>query len=258
MIVICLEGCHGVGKTAICKEFSENGFEIFDEGFLDMPDYALHPQSLLMETTWVCHWFERVLKTAKANKDNKKLIYIADRSPFSAVFYSRRRGELLEPIIREQIQEVYEAAGIAVVTVHVSVMEEILWGRIQNRLKVEPERVKYDEDKREWMEKTLSFYNGFSWDCKVSNEDSPFDCMLSILKTLSSDSLKFRGLVRNHLKETLGSQMDNSKTPCKLQLSDFVELVETTQDIPSLPANMKLSLESSDLEDTMQDVALQL
>lgn len=32
---------------------------VLDEAFLDMPEYALHPQSLLMETTWVCSWCVR-------------------------------------------------------------------------------------------------------------------------------------------------------------------------------------------------------
>ena len=50
MIVLCLEGCHGVGKTELCRRFEQSGFEVLDEAFLDMPEYMLHPQSLLMET----------------------------------------------------------------------------------------------------------------------------------------------------------------------------------------------------------------
>lgn len=37
---------------------------MLDEAFLDMPEYALHPQSLLMETSWVVAWFMRLLKHA--------------------------------------------------------------------------------------------------------------------------------------------------------------------------------------------------
>ena len=120
-----------------------------------MPAYALHPQSLLMETTWVCQWFTRLLKkmteskAARGNKPGMEQVFIADRSPFSACFYSRRGGGLLDPVIREQIKEVREAAGIEVYTVYVNVEKEVLWDRIQNRLQDEPERKKYDEDKRE-------------------------------------------------------------------------------------------------------------
>lgn len=78
MIVVCLEGCHGTapypaqsgpgwplmapwacagsGKTELCTRFRDAGYMVLDEAFLDMPEYALHPQSLLMETTWVCTW----------------------------------------------------------------------------------------------------------------------------------------------------------------------------------------------------------
>jgi tRNA A37 threonylcarbamoyladenosine biosynthesis protein TsaE len=32
MIVICLEGCHGSGKTSLCKEFGARGYNVLDEG----------------------------------------------------------------------------------------------------------------------------------------------------------------------------------------------------------------------------------
>ena len=56
--------CAGSGKTELCKQFTEQGFWVLDEAFLDMPEYALHPQSLLMETSWVVNWFSRLLKHA--------------------------------------------------------------------------------------------------------------------------------------------------------------------------------------------------
>lgn len=36
--------------------------------------------------------------------------------------------------------------------------EELLWKRICERLKQEPERKKYNEDKKEWMQRTVQFY----------------------------------------------------------------------------------------------------
>ena len=46
MYVICLEGCHGSGKTKLCKQFSKNDFKVLDEAFIDMPEFSLHPQCL--------------------------------------------------------------------------------------------------------------------------------------------------------------------------------------------------------------------
>jgi hypothetical protein len=59
----------GSGKTELCKQFKDEKFWVLDEGFMDMPEYALHPQSLLMETSWVVNWFMRLLKHASEIKD---------------------------------------------------------------------------------------------------------------------------------------------------------------------------------------------
>ena len=58
----------GCGKTELCTLFEKAGYCVLDEAFLDMPAYALHPQSLLMETSWVVSWFTRLLKKASELK----------------------------------------------------------------------------------------------------------------------------------------------------------------------------------------------
>lgn len=175
VVVVSLEGCHGCGKTALCAEFAAQGYQVLDEAFLDMPSYALHPQSLLMETSWVCSWFERVLRIADQAKraptaDARRQVYIADRSPFSAVLYSAN-GKLLEPVIRAQMKEVQQFASVQFYNVHVQVDRGLLWQRITERLMVEPERVRYNEHKQEWMDHTLAFYNAFPWDLTVTNDE---------------------------------------------------------------------------------------
>lgn len=177
ILIICLEGCHGCGKTALSEEFEARGYRVLDEAFMDMPSYALPPQSLLMETSWVCSWFERVLRLASRVRHEKntaiaarQYVYIADRSPFSAVFYSRN-GRLLEPVIREQMREVQEFSNVQFYTVNINVEPELLWSRILARLEREPERIRFNEHKREWMEQTLAFYNTFQWDFEVQNDN---------------------------------------------------------------------------------------
>ncbi|KAF1332861.1 P-loop containing nucleoside triphosphate hydrolase, partial [Globisporangium splendens] len=175
LIIVSLEGCHGCGKTALCAEFEAQGYSVLDEAFMDMPSYALHPQSLLMETSWVCSWFERVLRLAsrvrkEKNPNFRKQVYIADRSPFSAVLYSSN-GHLLEPVIRAQMQEVEEQTNVQFYTVHISVEPELLWSRIIDRLEREPERVRFNEHKRSWMDETLAFYNSFKWDLTINNDE---------------------------------------------------------------------------------------
>merc|ERR1711934_838186 len=126
----------------------------------------------LMETMWICNWFKRVLQArAELDKQKKKTcdsdVLIADRSPYSAVFYSQN-GHLLEPVIREHIKEL-KKVGIEVITISVDVAQDVLWSRILKRLKKEPWREKYNEGEMSWMIKSKAFYDGFRWDCVISN-----------------------------------------------------------------------------------------
>lgn len=142
-------GCHGVGKTAIAEYFESSGFAVLDEGFLDAPPTLLHPQSLLLESTWVCAWFERLMNEIQARRKANKppAIMIADRSPLSAVFYTRSHGHLLEPLIRRYVEELREAAHVVILTAHVTVEAEALWRRINDRLEREPHRYELNEDR---------------------------------------------------------------------------------------------------------------
>jgi len=174
MLVLCLEGCHGSGKTQLLNSFESKGFEVLDEAFTDMPEYALHPQSLIMETAWMSNWFQRLLQKdyeCKQNPDGPKdPVFIADRSPFSAVLYGRRDGDVIKGLIQSLIAEVAEEADIHIVTVHVSTEKELLWSRIQERLVLEPVRGKYNEGSRDWFEKCYNFYHSeMPWDMSVAN-----------------------------------------------------------------------------------------
>lgn len=189
ILVICLEGCHGSGKTQLTRSFEEAGHVVLDEGFLDMPNTVLHPQSLLMESTWVCSWFRRLVDVALKNN---KLALIADRSPLSAVFYALRNGEVLEPMIRACIEEVREVFNIHIISVHLRTEPTLLWERIQARLLREPSRKAYREDKIEWMQEVLAFYDAMQWDYTVENNDVDItelrgELMASIAKTYEGD-----------------------------------------------------------------------
>ena len=138
-------------------------------------------------------WFQRLLhldQEFKARKiDTSKVVLVADRSPFSAVLYSKNNGQLLNDLIAAQIQEL-KAVDIHVLSCLVSVEEPVLWSRIQKRLEREPNRSLYNEDKREWMETVLSFYNGRDdWDLVIDNTSSTVaescERVLAMLKDLT-------------------------------------------------------------------------
>lgn len=196
---IALEGVHGSGKTTILNHFKEAGFATLDEGFLDMPVVpSLHPQTLTMESNWVNCWFQRLLRKISESDDDQQVL-ITDRSPFSAVFYTRNgMGKLLEPLIRAQIEEL-KSLGIEIYTVYLKVDAEVLWGRIRSRLESEPERLALKEHRREWMEEVKSFYDGFAWDLVCDNNDREqalTELMVGLMDQVSQRSPKFRDAVR--------------------------------------------------------------
>jgi len=172
MIVLCLEGCHGAGKTELLRSFASMGHRVLEEAFLDMPRTGLHPQSLLMETTWVCDWFRRVLEVASNN--NAPPLLVVDRSPFSAVLYADN-GELLEPMVHAQIKELEKFCSVKIITAYLRVDPGILWSRITQRLRREPERERYREGDIDWMRHVTAFYEQRTWDLSVLNNDTPIE-----------------------------------------------------------------------------------
>ena len=160
MHVLCLEGCHGSGKTSVIDYAQMQSHLTFDENYIDMPPSALHPQSLTCEQMWVASWFKRILQ-AHADTENKGRVFFSDRSPFSAVLYAKN-GSLLLPLIEHQIEELREI-GIHVETVYLQVEATELWRRIQARLQVQPDRTRYFEHERSWMDQTVQWYEAQSW-----------------------------------------------------------------------------------------------
>ena len=250
MIVICLEGSHGSGKTSLLSSLEMAGFNVLDEAFIDMPSYTktLHPQSLCMESMWVCNWFERLLKK-KQEIDEQSVgdtIFFADRSPYSAVFYSRGdKGRLLAPVIREQIRELRESANIEVITIYVQVARDVLWGRIQERLRREPSREQFSENKKEWMDKTLQFYDSFPWDCTVDNSvQSVEDVMENLVSNVSRRSPTFQRIVSSNAEQL----RESSESPTEFSARVRAASITCRNDVVEQTLDADISLNRSFLE----------
>lgn len=168
MKVLCIEGCHGVGKSSLLANLQQH-FVVLDEMFTDMPSYDyISSQSLPMEFIWVANWFNRLLSVYE--NDYHPVVF-ADRSPYSAVYYSKTSPviqESLKNLIRAMTDELAQK-NIILETVCVTVKKEILWERIQRRLEREPFRAKYNEGSYEWMEQTWDFFDKFPWDYVIDN-----------------------------------------------------------------------------------------
>ncbi|KAL0221768.1 hypothetical protein RCL1_001622 [Eukaryota sp. TZLM3-RCL] len=201
MLVICLEGPHGAGKSSLLHQFEQHGFPILDEAFLNIPNATLHPQSLTMEVAWVSAWFQRLLRM-KENSNVSNKVFIADRSPFSAELYASN-GHLLSSMLKSMVEELEHNAGIKIVTVYLKVDPNILWSRIQSRLAREPSRQLYNEHKYSWMQTVLEFYGSRQWDYVVSNNNDLRQCLLEVKDVLQDNSNYFSS-------KSLGTEYVNS------------------------------------------------
>ncbi|KAL0208531.1 hypothetical protein P9112_011118 [Eukaryota sp. TZLM1-RC] len=190
MLVVCLEGVHGCGKSSLLQQFQSIGFNILDEAFMDVPSSVLHPQSLTMELQWVSHWFARLLKKKEELGNNSNNVFIADRSPFSAELYASN-GHLLSDVLRSVVSEMEQLAGIKIVTVYLKVETSILWNRIQSRLLKEPRRRLYNEHRFEWMQEVLKFYENREWSYVVSNNRDLAHCLCDLVSTLTANEQEF-------------------------------------------------------------------
>ena len=171
-IILCIEGCHGTGKTFICQMLKKEGYTVLDEGFIQKSSipFNMHPQSFSMEHRWFSNWFNRIMSKCSFKKTQ---VFVCDRSPYSSVFYTRGgKGYLFVSIIEEIMKELKEKCNIHIYTACLFVKKEELWKRIIVRLKKEPFRKNYGEDSKEWMNKVCSGYNQFeNWDLKIENNE---------------------------------------------------------------------------------------
>lgn len=173
MLVLCIEGAHGCGKTELVRLFEAAGLPVLDEMFMNLPHHfdGLDAQSMVREVAWVTHWVERILRYKQEHPSVK--VVVADRSPYSAVVYANR-GMSLRECISTQLQELQEHADIRVVTVMLQVEPETHWQRISERLEREPERMRYNESSKDWMLTVRQRYEQLSsadtWTMTVQND----------------------------------------------------------------------------------------
>lgn len=170
MLVICIEGPHGCGKTKLVESFRAAGYPVLDEMFMELPAHfdGLEAQSMVREMAWVTHWFERVLRY-RLEHPGVELV-VSDRSPFSAVIYANM-GQQLKACIATQLLELEQHTPVRIKNVLLEVDPEVHWQRILSRLEQEPERARYNEACEEWMWTVRQRYDELKdvWDAVFDN-----------------------------------------------------------------------------------------
>lgn len=152
--VFCIEGVHGVGKTTVASTLKKKGFCVMDENFMEYNNTKLHPQHFVLESRWAMCMFYNIIKLAET-----ETTIITDRSPYTAMIYSRKGGKMLRRTLDESIKQLSDDLNINFYVLCLYDEREKIWKRIQKRLKKEPKRKKYGEDDKEWFNKIYDIYD---------------------------------------------------------------------------------------------------
>lgn len=172
--VVCIEGIHGVGKSTL-KEYikKETSYPTVDEGFVNLCDILGITEfeercdhMAIREAVWMCNWAVQISKVVNEydktigtsdEKERPKYIF-CDRSPFSAFIYGKRNYGVnfkgykinldyaLLTLAADTISEVEQQCNVDVHIVCLTLPAIEGFHRVQERLKVEPGRMKFNED----------------------------------------------------------------------------------------------------------------
>lgn len=158
--VIAIEGVHGIGKSSVCKELERrDGNIIIEEDFMDERE---HMSPLARNFHWISDWLQDTDMMQRINRD--KTIY-TDRSPYSSLVYESGK---LKTMITDLVGEL----NVTVVILQPA-NTNFVYKRILERLLQEPNRTKYREHERQWLETVNARYQKLpatitgAWSVKV-------------------------------------------------------------------------------------------
>ena len=157
VVVVALEGIHGVGKTTVINMLKEAGRTVIGEEFMDTAMNKYSPTGIPRQIVWLANWIQRVVRVAE-DTQRRNILYI-DRSMLSALMYNtvEKDKDVMEYIIQKSIGELKDM-GIKIYTILLTDDKQEAWTRIQERLEKEPHRVEFNEHKIEHYKRVWNEY----------------------------------------------------------------------------------------------------
>lgn len=171
MRIFCIEGNYGIGKSTLINKLQQLNVGFINEGFMELYAEEMDPNGVINEIEWVSSWFKRVIEL---NKQATTSVVIADRSPYSALFFMKSCISEMKTIIDNMILEL-KNYDIHVVTIHLKTERELNWNRVLKRLESEPYRLSFNENDRCKFDSVYDKYDEFKWDHEIENDDASIE-----------------------------------------------------------------------------------
>ena len=199
--IVCLEGCHGAGKTTqielINADLSnKNSIFALPENFAKIG--TLDHNDFITECGWVVMWFKRVATILSYHKlpatqpaqmpatqpaqvpatqpaQVSTITIVVDRSPYSALIYCNdEQRPLLAAVIERSFAELRRNFDFSLHMIKINVEVNDLLQRIAQRLESQPERKKMPEIDTTHTLRIIEIYAKYftlyhSIDCEIDN-----------------------------------------------------------------------------------------
>lgn len=163
--VVCLEGCHGVGKTSLWKKLTQY-MRIGEEFKKSQTSFMFSRQAFFPQMSWVMHWFEHLESVLRAywSQDQQKfvsvkpVVVVTDRSPYSAEIYTEQEPELLNRLI-QKLMGIYTDCGIDFHIIKLVRDKEDVWRDVVTRVsKSGSVRMQLKENNRDHFDRVWKKY----------------------------------------------------------------------------------------------------
>lgn len=181
--VVSLVGMIGAGKTTLLDELVKDGYETLPEGYISNQGYFFDNRLILSQWRWIAEWFGKVATFFDENKE-KSYVFVDSCAIISGIWTSHCHS-LLAPI-QESFNEL-KKMSFEFINVEIYCEKEILFKRIDNRLKIEPIRLQYNEDNKEFINELYEQYrkNTYLWDYQLdSTNKTPQELKIELLEFL--------------------------------------------------------------------------
>lgn len=156
-----LVGPIGTGKTTTLALLNDLGYSTMKENYIDCDINGIDNRYLISKWNWIANWFTRVIKFSKSSGDQ---LLLSDRSPIEAGLWTERCFPLMEAL-RRSFDEL-RLLNINCKHIYLKCDKEILWRRVQERLRSDPHRMQYNESNKDFFTELVEAYDKYNslWD----------------------------------------------------------------------------------------------
>lgn len=151
LTVFSLVGPSGSGKSTLLKELARS-YPVLQEKYMELNRFGLDNTLCLSKWGYINYWFNSVLEARGTAK-----VLVTDRCPYDTCAYVRSGAEALKTVVHNSFNDI-RGVGVRPVLILLTADFDHLQSRIADRLKAEPERLKYHEGEREHNQRAWQFF----------------------------------------------------------------------------------------------------